>query len=198
MNGAGTSRRRTKCGITKRCTPSRRVGFFEVDDRSRRPGDRKRSAQDPMSRKSTIFIVLSAVVFITYVAYDYFNRPRFVGGVVAIHTGTPPDHGLLGVTFGLPPNEMILTGVLEGGPAWDAGIEVGDHLIGIGGERTDTVQHFLSVIRDTSPGDVVAIQFQRGGHENDVDVVLCDVLTIRELNLDRRLLEGSLVPVSEP
>ncbi|WP_145208240.1 PDZ domain-containing protein [Planctomycetes bacterium TBK1r] len=151
-----------------------------------------------MSRSFTIFIALSAIAFITYVAYGYFNRPRFVGGVVAIHTGTLPGHGVLGVTFGLPPNEMILTSVLEDGPAGDAGIEVGDHLIGIEGERTETGQHFLSVIRDTSPGDVVAIQFQRDGHEKIVDVVLCDALTIRELNLERRLQQGFLVPVSEP
>ena len=38
-----------------RCTPSRRVGSVEVDDRSRRPGDRRRSPKPPIHMLTPLY-----------------------------------------------------------------------------------------------------------------------------------------------
>lgn len=67
---------------------------------------------------------------------------------------------------------ILLSGVMPGGPAEEAGLAAGDVLVEIGGESIDTIQDFQAVLSEHEPGDVVHVRFMRHGTENTVDVTL--------------------------
>ena len=109
---------------------------------------------------------------------------RYVGGPVAIAKGTPPEHGLLGVTFSDPPNALVLSEVLTEGPAFQSGIQTGDEILSLGNKVVETVEDVLSIVRSTHPGDEIVVRVLRSGNEIEFDVTLCDfgeVIAIRSL-----------------
>ncbi|GAB5517644.1 MAG: hypothetical protein Rhob2KO_53690 [Rhodopirellula baltica] len=85
---------------------------------------------------------------------------------------------MLGVTFGDPPNALVLSGVLPDGPAFQSGIQTGDKIVALDQQAVASPEDVLSIVRSTQPGDGIVVRVQRSSEETDLDVTLCDFATI--------------------
>jgi len=64
----------------------------------------------------------------------------------------------LAETFGLPATEgVVITGVLQGGPAFSAGIRPGDLLLQVGDQPVKTVDQLLSRVSELKPGQRASV-----------------------------------------
>jgi 2-alkenal reductase len=64
--------------------------------------------------------------------------------------------------------------IVPGGPAESAGIEAGDIILAISGERIDEQQSLTEVLFQHEPGDVVLITMQRGDDVVEVELTLSE------------------------
>jgi putative serine protease PepD len=69
------------------------------------------------------------------------------------------------------------TGVVEGGPADQAGIQPGDIILEVNGRTVNGADEFIVAIRAQQPGDVVELTVQRNGQESTVKVTLGEETT---------------------
>ncbi len=69
----------------------------------------------------------------------------------------------MGATFGVDNGRLIVSTVIRGGSAMDAGLLPGDELIGMGGTRTSTEGEINAVLRGLRDGDGVGLTVNRGG-----------------------------------
>ncbi|MBS0405507.1 MAG: trypsin-like peptidase domain-containing protein [Proteobacteria bacterium] len=77
----------------------------------------------------------------------------------------------LAQTFGVPSERgVIITGVLGGGPAAQAGIRPGDVITAVGGQPVRTVSELLTRISALPPGQAVAFAVQRRSDSVQVSV----------------------------
>jgi membrane-associated protease RseP (regulator of RpoE activity) len=91
--------------------------------------------------------------------------------------GSVPDSGTayLGLTVTTTANQGLqVTNVEEGGPAAEAGIEVGDYLRSVDGQVVRTPEQLRSAIASRSPGDEVTITYERADREHQARVSLGD------------------------
>ncbi len=67
----------------------------------------------------------------------------------------------------------VLIDVVAGGPAGEAGLEPGDIIVGLDGERVESAEDLLTLLRRHAPGDEVEVQAVRpDGEEVTVTVTL--------------------------
>jgi len=62
--------------------------------------------------------------------------------------------------------------VMENSPAKAAGLQVGDLLLSIDGEKLENLRSFSEILKKHEPGDVVKVIFQRGDEEKSASVTL--------------------------
>lgn len=68
----------------------------------------------------------------------------------------------LAQTFGLKSDHgVIVTGVLQGGPAFNAGIRPGDQIVDIAGHQVNNLSELLALVAALKPGTAVAFKIQR-------------------------------------
>ena len=94
---------------------------------------------------------------------------QMVRGWIGVEPGelTPE----LAQTFGVPVEQgVIITGVLGGGPAAQAGIRPGDVITAVAGQPVRTVSELLTRISALPPGQAVAFAVQRRSDSVQVDV----------------------------
>jgi len=94
---------------------------------------------------------------------------QVVRGWIGIEPGelTPE----LAQTFGIKTEQgVIVTGVLNGGPAASAGIRPGDVIIEVNGEPVRTVSELLTRISALPPGHAAPFALERGGQPAQVSV----------------------------
>jgi len=78
----------------------------------------------------------------------------------------------LAETFGVKATEgVIITGVLQGGPAAQGGLRPGDVIVRVAGKETASVPALLSTVAALKPGEKAAFKVQRGDRMLDVEVV---------------------------
>lgn len=78
----------------------------------------------------------------------------------------------LAATFGVRATEgVIITGVLQDGPAARAGIRPGDVIVRVGDKPTENVSALLSAVAALKPGEPAAFQLQRGDAQLELNVV---------------------------
>ncbi|MHA7599557.1 S1C family serine protease [Alicycliphilus sp. T452] len=78
----------------------------------------------------------------------------------------------LAQTFGVKATEgVIITGVLQGGPAAQAGIRPGDVILQVAGKPTDNVSQLLTAVAALQPGQAASFELQRGDTQIKVSVV---------------------------
>lgn len=77
----------------------------------------------------------------------------------------------LAETFGVKASEgVIITGVLQNGPAAKAGIRPGDVVTGVGERRIGNVQELLTSVAALKPGNASRFKLQRGNDKLELDV----------------------------
>ena len=148
------------------------------------PADGCRSAIEMMNPHPILVRNLIFVCGLGSLACNSGCEQRYVGGPVAIVKGKPPEHGMLGVTFSDPPNILVLSDVLTEGPAFQAGIQIGDEILALNQQEVKTVDDLRSIVRSTHPGDEVVVRVRRSGSETDFNVTLCDfglIMALRSL-----------------
>ena len=77
----------------------------------------------------------------------------------------------LAETFGVKADTgVIITGVLQAGPAAKAGIRPGDVITGVGDKKIDNVQELLTAVAGLKPGNASRFALRRGGDKMELDV----------------------------
>lgn len=87
-------------------------------------------------------------------------RPALLGV-----NGTDPTTG---------PAGALITGVLPGSPADEAGLKVGDLVTGYGGQRIGTFADLGAAVRASQPGDTVDLTVTRADEQIGVEVTLAE------------------------
>ncbi|WP_034690974.1 S1C family serine protease [Acidovorax sp. MR-S7] len=78
----------------------------------------------------------------------------------------------LAQTFGVQATEgVIITGVLQGGPAAQAGVRPGDVILRVDGKATNNVSQLLTAVAALKPGTAAPFDLQRGDARMEVSVV---------------------------
>lgn len=75
---------------------------------------------------------------------------------------------------------VLISGVLEGGPADLAGIEPGDIITRIGSRETSNAQNILEIISTLQPGSRIKVHGWRGKQQLAVEVLISERPQLRE------------------
>jgi S1-C subfamily serine protease len=70
------------------------------------------------------------------------------------------------------PYAALVVNVTENTPAAAAGLQVGDMIVAIGGERLYADTNIREILSTYSPGDRITLTIRRGARERDVQVTL--------------------------
>jgi serine protease DegQ len=77
----------------------------------------------------------------------------------------------LAETFGVKARAgVIITGVLQNGPAAKAGVRPGDVITGVGDKNIGNVQELLTAVAGLKPGNAARFALQRGSDKMELDV----------------------------
>ncbi|VTU19983.1 Periplasmic pH-dependent serine endoprotease DegQ precursor [Variovorax sp. PBL-H6] len=77
----------------------------------------------------------------------------------------------LAETFGVKASKgVIITGVLQNGPAARAGVRPGDVITGVGEKQIGNVQELLTAVAGLKPGNAARFALQRGSDKMELDV----------------------------
>ena len=82
-----------------------------------------------------------------------------------VSVGTIPD-------FSREGGGILLSGVLPGSAAEEAGLQAGDLLVEMDGTAIDTINDYQGVLVAHQPGDRVSVKFVREGETREVFVTL--------------------------
>ena len=90
-----------------------------------------------------------------------------------LEQGAAPEHAYLGVSSGAAPNGGAQVGeATAGGPAAEAGIQPGDVVTEVDGDRVQDPDDVAQAIEDNEPGDRVEVKVDRDGSEHTIEVTL--------------------------
>ena len=83
------------------------------------------------------------------------------------------EHPYLGVTTQLTmQGSVIVSGIEDGAPAAEAGLEPGDVIVGIDGHSVDVTHPFIDLLYEHDPGDTIVLTVERNGEQMDIAVEL--------------------------
>jgi putative serine protease PepD len=94
--------------------------------------------------------------------------------VPRLEQGKQIDYAYLGVETREDPNGTgaYVGKVVAGGPAAAAGLQAGDTIVGVGGQRVTVPDDVSSAVEGHEPGDRVGVQVKRGGARKTLSVTL--------------------------
>ncbi len=121
--------------------------------------------------------VVDLVATIAHEIVDTDKRPTY--NRVSAPANVGPTRVGLTVRMGVMPGYadsnrvgMAIDGVTDNGPAAKAGMKEGDYIVKIGTSTVKSVQDYMTVLADNSPGDVVDVLVMRDGKEMVIKVKL--------------------------
>ncbi len=85
---------------------------------------------------------------------------------------TPPPAAFMGVAMEDVDGTVVVTAVVEQGPAAQAGIRPGDSLVRLGETKTTSMAEVQTTVGEQRPGNVLDVTINRGGDEITVKVKL--------------------------
>jgi membrane-associated protease RseP (regulator of RpoE activity) len=71
-----------------------------------------------------------------------------------------------------PSGEVVLTSVVAGSPASEAGVQPDDRVVSVDGQAVSNPDEFVAVIRSNEPGDIIPLVVERDGSEVELTVGL--------------------------
>lgn len=75
--------------------------------------------------------------------------------------------------LGVPVDEgAVVQSVVEGSPAENAGLRLGDVITSFNGKTVKSASELVSLVRDTKPGEKVAVVYYRGGNKQDTEITI--------------------------
>ncbi|MCE9548728.1 MAG: S1C family serine protease, partial [Planctomycetia bacterium] len=86
--------------------------------------------------------------------------------------GRRPNAPYIGVAADRRVEEAKIGEIIEGSPAEEAGLKVGDVIVSFGGKPTATFDALISAVARREPGDRVPLEIRRDGQTIRVEVVL--------------------------
>jgi putative serine protease PepD len=89
-----------------------------------------------------------------------------------LQRGEDIKRAYLGVSTSGGTNGVTVASVNAGGPAATAGLQVGDTIRSVAGERVRDADDVAAAIQDRRPGEQVAIEVTRGGQQQTIQVEL--------------------------
>ncbi len=111
---------------------------------------------------SVLVVVLSLMITGTILAQGNGGHGGGRGG----------DGAWLGVRYEVTDGQVVVSEVMDGSPAADAGLLAGDVIVSVDGEAVDSGQALADLIRAHQSGDVISIVVTRDGSEETVEVTL--------------------------
>ncbi|HUD32329.1 MAG TPA: trypsin-like peptidase domain-containing protein [Variovorax sp.] len=100
---------------------------------------------------------------------DIVTEGKVTRGWIGVEPGDLSPE--LAETFGVKANAgVIITGVLQNGPAARAGIRPGDVITGVGDRKVDNVQELLTAVAGLKPGIEARFALQRGSDRMELNV----------------------------
>ncbi|HSU24040.1 trypsin-like peptidase domain-containing protein [Comamonadaceae bacterium OTU4NAUVB1] len=100
---------------------------------------------------------------------DIVTEGKVTRGWIGVEPGDLSPE--LAETFGVKANAgVIITGVLQNGPAARAGIRPGDVITGVGDKKVDNVQELLTAVAGLKPGIEARFALQRGSDRMELAV----------------------------
>lgn len=108
-----------------------------------------------------------------YFAIPYALAKRVMDEIIA---NGKASHGMLGFE-GQRVNDrqgIYITQVYAGGPAAQAGIQIGDVLLAIDGQRVSGISDTVAKITASAPGTQMHLQIERDGNQLDVNIIVAE------------------------
>jgi S1-C subfamily serine protease len=117
-----------------------------------------------------------------------FAGNGFIGVAIETVDEQAPQGAISRRLFGPAPRlqGIRVVGLLQNGPAHQAGLAQGDILLGVDGQRVTSVQQVQQLIQNTPVGQRLPITFRRGGQVLSTVVVVGDGRVLRPLMLHQR------------
>ncbi len=81
-------------------------------------------------------------------------------------------HGALGINGIDAPAGPTVTGVVAGGPAERAGVQVGDIVMGVDKHEVDSMEDVMALVRHDEPGEPILVRLRRGSRLLTVNATL--------------------------
>lgn len=81
------------------------------------------------------------------------------------------DDPYVGIGFG---EEEMELAIREGTPAGDAGLQTGDRLLQLGGERVRDLEEVRAALAEVKPGDELEVRVRRGGSMKDFTITVAE------------------------
>jgi putative serine protease PepD len=91
-----------------------------------------------------------------------------------LERGETIKRAYLGVSTSGDSGKVTVAAVSAGGPAASAGLKVGDVITSVGGKKVATPDDVAAAIQDKRPGESVAVEVQRDGSSQTLDVTLAE------------------------
>lgn len=98
------------------------------------------------------------------------TRGRVVRGWIGIATGTVDE--ARAKSLGLPAAGVVIVRMTSNSPAQRAGLRPGDLILSIDGRSPKDSREVLLRIADTTPGEALKIEWQRGAEKGATDVIV--------------------------
>ncbi|MFT3699367.1 MAG: PDZ domain-containing protein [Kofleriaceae bacterium] len=106
----------------------------------------------------------------------------------------------LGIGFAQGPGTCVIESVTDGGPASDAGIEIGDQVIAfdaIALDKTGSCDQLVANITSHAPGDRIRIDYMRGAVHREVTATLATRAEVVQRKVGQRIATTDLVDVDD-
>jgi serine protease Do len=106
------------------------------------------------------------------------SRPLGVG-VISTETRafpkfgpTNPDRGWLGISLGVDQSGVIIMQVMSGTAAEEAGLQLGDVILNVAGQKMESIDHVIRTVGSYQPADSLTLLIRRDDQQREVTATL--------------------------